>query len=76
MLLESLGGAAFASGLGAGAEGKVPAVRRGASHGVGWASGWLGHCRLHHFQTRFASFVHALAVCLCSDGQGDGLRNT
>jgi len=63
VLLQSLAGAACASGLGAGAAGQAPAARRGATQGTVWASGWLGRGRLSTFARQDVSAALLVATC-------------
>ena len=44
-------------------EPKAPAVRRGATQGAVWASGWLGHCRLSTFARQDVSAALLVATC-------------
>ena len=44
-------------------EPKAPAVRRGATQGAVWASGWLGHCRLSAFARQDVSAALLMATC-------------
>ena len=43
-------------------QGQAPAVRRGATQGAGWASGWLGHCRLSTFVRQDVSAALLMAT--------------
>jgi hypothetical protein len=63
VLLQSLAGAACASGLGAGAAGQAPAARRGATQGTVLASGWLGRGRLSTFPRQDVSAALLVATC-------------
>ena len=44
-------------------EPKAPAVRRGATQGAVWASGWLGHSRLSTFARQDVSAALLMATC-------------
>ena len=43
-------------------QGQAPAVRRGKTQGAGWASGWLGHCRLSTFVRQDVSAALLMAT--------------